>query len=113
NLENYYYFGGVVVPGAAISSFANENISWEETSTTGVGLDMILFKKRLELTVDWYDRLTDGILYRVPLPPSFGTPGPAVQNVAKVSNRGWEFTGRYRYQSNNSPMSFSIGGNLT
>ncbi len=111
NLENYYYFGNDLYPGAAITAFANENISWESTTATGLGVDLTLLEKSLDITVDLYDRLTDGILFRVPLPPSFGDATPAIQNVAKVSNKGWEINASYRKSW--ADFFFQIGGNLS
>ncbi|MFC3199828.1 SusC/RagA family TonB-linked outer membrane protein [Parapedobacter deserti] len=111
NLENYYYFGGNLYPGAAITAFANKDISWESTESKGLGVDLTLLKNSLDITVDIYDRMTDGILFRVPLPPSFGGATPAIQNVAMVANRGWEIT--VSYQKSWSDFFFQIGGNLS
>lgn len=114
SLENYYYFGDEIIPGAAIVDYANEHISWEATTTAGAGLDMTLFKNKLDITFDVYDRQTNGILFRVPTPLSFGLVTPAVQNIAKVQNRGWELSATYRHNSKNksAKWNFYIGGNI-
>src|SRR5690606_24065852 len=110
NLENYYYFGDQLYPGAAITAFANGDISWESTRTTGAGVELSMFKKSLDITFDLYERITDGILFRVPLPLSFGSAAPAIQNVAEVSNKGWEINATYNRAW--EAFSFHIGGNF-
>ena len=110
NMENYYYFGEQLQTGTAITAYANENISWERTTTKGIGLDLNMFKRKLDITFDLYDRITNDILFRVPLPPSFGLATPAVQNIASVSNKGWELAVNYRFAKNK--VNFNIGGNI-
>ena len=111
NLENYYYFGDQLYPGAAITAFANGDISWESTETTGAGVELSMFKKSLDITFDLYKRITDGILFRVPMPLSFGDATPAIQNVAEVSNKGWEVNANYHRAWNE--FSFQISGNFS
>jgi TonB-linked SusC/RagA family outer membrane protein len=40
-----------VVPGAAPTALANENISWEKTTTTGVGLELNLFQDQGRIAI--------------------------------------------------------------
>ena len=110
SLSNYYYFGGTLIPGAAETSYANTNINWETSATKNIGLDLGMFKSRLMLNVDYYDKLTTGILYRLQMPPSFGSISPAIQNVANVNNRGYEIT--LQFKSSIKKLNFNIGGNL-
>lgn len=111
SLGNYYFFGSQVFPGAAISSFSNANVRWEKSVTTNLGIDMGLFRNKLSITFDWYDKVTSDILYRVPLPPSFGDANPAVQNIAKVSNKGFELTLAHR--NSIGKFSYDAGVNLS
>jgi len=78
------------------SNLANPNVTWEQTKNTNLGLDGTLFKWKLNFSVDVYDRHTDGLLLKVPLPAYSGTttnysPG-AMQapyvNVGSMSNKG-------------------------
>lgn len=72
------------------SSLANPKLSWEKIKMFDVGLDISLFKNRLNLTFDWYDKNTEGILLRLNYPAQIGAL-PSEQNAGKVNNRGWEF----------------------
>jgi TonB-linked SusC/RagA family outer membrane protein len=78
------------------SNLANPNVKWEQTKNTNIGLDGTFFNWRLNFSVDVYDRHTDGLLLKVPLPRYSGTtagwsPG-AMQapyvNVGSMSNKG-------------------------
>lgn len=108
NLDNYYYFGATLLPGAAQTNYANPDIKWETTTSWNAGVDISLLKNSLSLTVDLFDRTTDDLLYTLQLPPSFGTITPAVQNIASVNNRGYELDIQYRKRL--GKFSFNVGG---
>jgi TonB-dependent starch-binding outer membrane protein SusC len=58
---------------------------------TDIGLDIGLFNNRLSMIVDYFDKVTSDLLLNVPVPGSTGFSN-ALQNIGKVSNKGWEFT---------------------
>lgn len=96
DLNSRYAIGGQIQAGAAITAFGNDQLKWESSTTTNVGLDIALLNNRLFINADLFDRLTDNILYNLPVPPSFGFVTPSVQNVASVSNKGWELGVTYK-----------------
>ena len=59
-----YVFGNSVGSGFGMSSFSNLGLQWETTSVSNVGIDATLLGNRLNATVDLYNKVTDGILYR-------------------------------------------------
>lgn len=73
------------------SSVANPNLKWETTTQKDLGVEVGLFHDRLNIAVDYYDKLTSNMLLNVPLPLSTTT-GSVIQNYGKVQNRGWEIT---------------------
>jgi TonB-linked SusC/RagA family outer membrane protein len=75
-------------PGALISQLANPDLSWEKTFTGGVGVDVSFFK-RVNITLDYYNKNTSGLLYQVPLPGVIGI-NSIWRNVGAVNNRGFE-----------------------
>jgi TonB-dependent starch-binding outer membrane protein SusC len=87
-----YVFDGGIIPGAILTRLANEFLSWEEIKMTNVGLDVALLKNRLEVTVDYFYKITEGLL--LPFAPAFEV--GAIQNpsgnLGRVDNRGWELT---------------------
>jgi iron complex outermembrane receptor protein len=65
------------------------DISWEETRTTNAGVDFGLFGQRLSGTVDWYNKKTTGLIFRIPAPA--GSLSSAVTtNIGSMSNKGFE-----------------------
>ena len=95
DLSQNYSFGGVLVTGAAPVNYANEEISWETTTMTDVGLDVSFFNGRLSFTGDLYWKETEGILLTLPIPLVVGLGAP-VQNAGVVRNNGWEAALSYR-----------------
>ena len=88
--ENYTFADGVAL-GIAPVNGANVNLVWERTTTSGAGIDAVFLHRKLNFTVDWFNRKTTGILYALPAAATYGLNAP-VQNAAAVSNKGWEFT---------------------
>ena len=85
-----YVFGGKAVPGAGISAVVNDNLTWESTAMTNIGVDVSAFKGRLNWTVDAFDKLTDNILIKASIPGVFGHLDSPYTNAGKVRNIGIE-----------------------
>lgn len=77
------------IPGLLISQLGNPNLTWEQTYTSGIGLDVNAFNNRARLTVDYYIKNTDNILYNVPISGLTGITSIS-QNIGKMSNKGIE-----------------------
>ena len=78
-------------PGALISQVGNPNLTWEKTFTSGIGLDLSLFKNRIRLTLDGYVKNTSNILYKVPVTGLTGVTS-IWKNIGKMRNTGVELT---------------------
>ena len=102
---------GVNNEGAFLPDFPVINLSWETSTTTSVGFDGEFFKNKLSLTVEYYNRLTEGILQAVALPMVVGNTQSPVFNIASVRNRGFEFAIGYNVKVGEVNLDF--GGNLT
>ncbi|MEJ7558557.1 MAG: TonB-dependent receptor [Pedobacter sp.] len=110
NLSQYYTIGGSLQTAGSITNLGNPQITWEQTTTTNVGLDLGLFKNRLFVNVDAYNRITDGILFQLPLPQSFGSVTSAYQNIGKVSNKGVELNMEFHDQV--GKLNYRLAGNF-
>ncbi|MES2378403.1 MAG: TonB-dependent receptor [Bacteroidota bacterium] len=84
-----YTFGNTLAAGSAIQTPANPLLTWETTNTKEAGLDIGLFNNRLNITLDYYQKVTSGLLYNKPLPLASGF-GSVLYNVGSVSNKGIE-----------------------
>ena len=90
-----YAFGsgnGSVIPGQSTTStiISNEEITWESTFQTNLGLDLALFNNRINLTVDVYKSLTDKLLLQQATQAFTGVP-LAWNNIGSLDNKGFEF----------------------
>lgn len=89
-----YVFGGAVQTGLAndlYSGPANEKLKWETTTAYNLGLDLGLFKNRLNLHVDAYKKKTDDLLQNIIIPSSTGFQTKLV-NSGAVENKGIEIS---------------------
>ena len=110
-LGRNYVFNGNVVPGVAIEDLADETITWETVRMTDIGLNLGLFEERLSIEVDWFSKITNDILLRVPVPQQVGNLGAPFRNFAKVANRGYEVSVLHRNRLQD--FGYTIGANVT
>lgn len=104
--HKYYYDGSwqtAIGPGyqsgytgeggiyAVWSGIANTNLKWETTSQLDFGVDISLFGNRLNLTFDWYDKVTNDLLRERNIAPSSGYDRMWV-NDGTIKNTGIELT---------------------
>lgn len=78
--------------GASPISLANPQIQWETTTQTNIGADLSMFNGEVRASLDYYNRLTDGILVALTIPSYVGSAGNPTVNAAEVSNQGFEAT---------------------
>lgn len=80
------YMGKV---GILNTTLMNNNLVWEETTSVDAGIDFGLFKERVSVMVDVYNKLTDNRLFDKPLWAQTGF-GSIKSNYGSVRNRGFE-----------------------
>ncbi|SEA21902.1 TonB-linked outer membrane protein, SusC/RagA family [Chitinophaga terrae (ex Kim and Jung 2007)] len=68
----------------------NPNLRWESAAQFNAGFDFVMFKGRLNGTIEYYDKRTKDLLfnYNVPSPPYLFP--SMLANVGKISNKGVE-----------------------
>jgi TonB-linked SusC/RagA family outer membrane protein len=90
---NNYIFGvdQHLVTGIAANYLGNPDLKWESTSQFDIGMDASFFNSRLQITFDYYDKLTKDLLVGVPLLwlTSFSE---VLTNYGSISNKGFEFS---------------------
>ncbi len=84
--------GGAETTGFVQKELGNDNLEWETTYTTNVGLDFGIFDNIFTLGADFYVKDTDGILYRPTVYETMGNITGAYANLAAVRNTGFELT---------------------
>src|SRR5690606_35630786 len=82
-----YPFSAAAEPGVRQTRMVDPSLQWETTTMTDIGIDIGVRNGLFMATVDWYDKVTDDILYNIPVPASIGLSAPTV-NYGKMRNRG-------------------------
>jgi TonB-linked SusC/RagA family outer membrane protein len=104
---NYAINGGnsASSQGFRPTRIGNPAAKWETNVTTNIGFDAGLFDNKLQVSFDWYSKLTQDLLYNPALP---GTSGAAEQpfiNIAEMKNTGVDIQLGYK-KIVNSDLSF-------
>ena len=105
-----YPFGNKLASGA-VSTLSNDLLEWETTTSFDAGVELGVFDNRLTFEADYYDKLTDGILYKAPVYATIGNKSAPYQNLCGVSNRGFEVTLGWRDQIKD--FHYGISANFT
>lgn len=83
--------------GQVIANVPNPQVTWETTSSYNLGLDLGLFKDKIEFVADIYSKRTDDLLLSLYLPAITGTSGQGAAaspwaNVGSLENKGIELS---------------------
>ncbi len=105
--SNYLDFSG-----AAPTVMPNSGLKWETTTQYNAGLDISLWKNRVSLNADVYLKITEDLLYNVPIPRTTGF-SYVTQNIGSIENKGIELSitsqnlvGDFKWETN-----FNISAN--
>ena len=96
--------------GTYLSTIPNLNARWEVTEQTSVGLDLQMFNKKLDISVDYYHKVTKDLIDFVPTPPQMGVAEPPMGNMGNVLNKGWEFSLNYNGSAANNKLTYNVWG---
>jgi TonB-linked SusC/RagA family outer membrane protein len=90
--------------GAAPDVLANRGVHWEDIVSQNFGADLTFFANRLSLTVERFERSNKGMLVPTTIPgyagwtvrdqsqESGGIDPRPIDNIGKITNKGWELT---------------------
>ena len=95
--------------GAYPSRLANENVTWETSEQTNIGIDARFLKNRLSLTADFYIKTTKDWLVEAPILATAGTGAPFI-NGGDVKNTGFELALTWNDQAGKD-FNYNIGVN--
>ncbi len=86
-----YVFGSGLAPGKVQNSLGNSLLGWEKNKQLDAGVDIGLFKDRIQISYDYYNKITDGLLYPVQVPLSSGY-SSVFDNIGTVKSWGHEIS---------------------
>ncbi|WP_304517699.1 TonB-dependent receptor domain-containing protein, partial [Cecembia rubra] len=93
--QGNFFYNGQFVPSFGPISNPNPDLAWETKDEYNVGLDFVIFNNKLDGAIDYYTRVTTGMILpiNVPVPPNlFPT---TVLNIGEIQNSGLEVTLNY------------------
>jgi TonB-dependent starch-binding outer membrane protein SusC len=110
-INSFYALGNNVVRGPAPITFANKDVHWETSTQTDFGFDATLFKGKIDVVFDIYNKTSKDVLISLPIPMSTGYFLPADANIGSINNKGIELG--ITYNNKVGDLRYSIGGNFT
>ncbi|MFT3947744.1 MAG: TonB-dependent receptor [Agriterribacter sp.] len=90
---------GSVVNGLSQYSLGNPRLSWEQSKATDLGIEIGLLDNRINITADYYNKVSSGMLFNVPV-PSFTGFSNTLRNLGQIRNKGFELQIESRNISN-------------
>ena len=95
------------------STAMNRNLTWETSEQWDLGLDVELFKNRLALSFDYFDKRTFNLIQKQTMnwPSSIGL-NPLLINQGEVRNRGIEVQANWNDRVNKD-FSYFVSGNFS
>ena len=90
NPQAQVQLGNVFVPTIRPSA-QNQNLKWEQTASTNLGLDLGFLEDRFTVNVDLYTKTTDDLIFNVPTAAGTALGNTLPSNIGSVRNRGVEF----------------------
>jgi TonB-linked SusC/RagA family outer membrane protein len=107
-----YVIGSSVQRGFTNSKIINRFLSWETTTLFNVGLDLAFLRNRLSVTLDYYDRITTGMIrpsqMSILLTGAFNAPRT---NIGDLGNKGVE--GDFTWKDRIGKLQYSVNLNAS
>lgn len=96
--------------GLTIATPPNPDLTWEIADQADLGMDLSLFNSRFNLTFDYYNRISKGLLLSVNVPSTSGYTS-VLQNIGKMRSRGYEFAADVKVID--AELKWNVGGNIS
>lgn len=114
--DAYYDINGTstsTLQGFRATRIGNPKTGWEEDQLTNVGVDVTLFKNKLDFSAEWYKKSVNGLLFQdqVPIIATGGAAAPVV-NIGNIENKGFDFSAAY-HANITKDLKLDISANVT
>lgn len=86
-----FVLGNTYITGTSPSTLGNEELKWETSEQTNVGIDARFLRDRLTFSMDYFDKKTKDLLVYGTTPSLIIGGATSPMNAGDVSNKGWEF----------------------
>src|SRR6185437_15499121 len=114
--QSFYDINGTsTTPAAGLYTlqYGNPATTWEKDILTNIGFDATLFHNRIYLSIEWYKKQVDGLLFQPVYP---GTNGAAIDpfaNSGDVENTGIDAAVTYHGSAVNNNLKYDITDTFT
>ncbi|MTI39257.1 SusC/RagA family TonB-linked outer membrane protein, partial [Fulvivirga lutimaris] len=107
----HYPIGGEDAVGAVPQGLGNNDLVWESTKMTNIGLDFTLFDYAINGSLEVYNNTSDDLIINRQLPVSLGYPNPArIENSGSIETKGIELN--LGYDHFGGEVEWSVSMNL-
>jgi len=103
--------GSPVTQGFYNSQLGNTHTTWENDKGTNVGFTASLFN-HLDLDVEYYKKVSAGLLFPATLPSTLGGANPPSVNIGTLQNQGVDISATWHGKVSQD-FTYSIGANIT
>jgi len=115
--SNGYTFGSTFLQGSTVNSFKNDNLRWEKQNQLNAGFDLSVMKNKLSLSVDYFQKKVDGLLFTLASPLYAGTSLPVDANIGATKSSGIDLSLAYNTElidgmQFNTSLTFTSSKNL-
>ena len=107
--DGNFVFGGGRVITNAITQIGNPDLTWETVIDKNAGIQTTFFNS-FDLSVEYYDKTSENLLFNVQAPIFTGIPipGTIAQNVGSFKSTGWDVSLGYRKKINNLSLDINL-----
>ena len=94
------------------TQLGNTNVTWERDKVGNGGFDATLFGNKLDITAEYYNKISSKLLFQLTLPATVGGATAPFTNIGSVKNDGFDISATYHLRPSRD-LSFDIGANIT
>lgn len=105
-----YSLGGSLLNGYAPSSLDIDGLTWEKVYSWNIGTDFSLYNNRFSVSLDYYQKKTTALLYKVTMPGIIGF-STMWDNVGEIQNKGFEL--ELQSQNLTGPLKWATSFNVS
>ena len=99
-------------PGFYQTRNGNPNTSWEKNIVSNVGIDGVLLNNRVDVSLEYYKKSINGLLFPLPLAATAGAAAAPTVNIGDIQNTGFDLSATYRGTISDG-LQYSVGATVT
>ena len=113
--NSYYDIGGKNTSstlGVYASQYGNPISTWEKDKIVNIGLDATMFKRKIDLSVEYYKKSISDLLFQLSLPGAAGGGTSPYVNLGDIQNQGIDASVTY-HANIGKDFKLDVTGNIT